>query len=110
MKLPYPQATNIYGPHRAHGQQTAPAILVLSVSTPLEQFWNSSSSCPLLQVMEQQTRWLQHSSLTSGAALTDNSVGFVQIWRLGENGANASVVATAELNDGGCCGNALWYD
>jgi carboxy-cis,cis-muconate cyclase len=44
------------------------------------------------------------------AALTDNSVGFVQIWRLGANGTNAEVVATVELNDGGCCGNVLWYD
>lgn len=44
------------------------------------------------------------------AALTDNSVGFVQIWRLGANGTNAEVIATVELNDGGCCGNVLWYD
>ncbi|RMZ90816.1 hypothetical protein DV736_g1953, partial [Chaetothyriales sp. CBS 134916] len=35
-------------------------------------------------------------------ALTDNSVGFVQIWKLAANGTSAEVAATLNLNDGGC--------
>ncbi|KUJ21723.1 3-carboxy-cis,cis-mucoante lactonizing enzyme [Mollisia scopiformis] len=42
-------------------------------------------------------------------ALTDSSVGFVEIWQLAENGTSASVVARADLDDGGCCANAVWY-
>jgi carboxy-cis,cis-muconate cyclase len=42
-------------------------------------------------------------------ALTDSSVGFVQIWQLGSDGASTSVVATLDIEDGGCCANAVWY-
>lgn len=42
-------------------------------------------------------------------ALTDSSVGFVQIWQLGSDGASASVVANVDIEDGGCCANAVWY-
>ncbi|KAH6664414.1 putative carboxy-cis,cis-muconate cyclase [Halenospora varia] len=43
------------------------------------------------------------------AALTDSSVGFVEIWELAIDGKNASVVAKVMLEDGGCCANAVWY-
>lgn len=43
------------------------------------------------------------------AALTDSSVGFVEIWELATDGKNASVVAKVMLEDGGCCANAVWY-
>ncbi|KAF2471767.1 carboxy-cis,cis-muconate cyclase [Lindgomyces ingoldianus] len=42
-------------------------------------------------------------------ALTDSSVGFVQIWRLSGNGTVAKVVAQLNIHDGGCCANAVWY-
>ncbi|CAJ2512503.1 Uu.00g055180.m01.CDS01 [Anthostomella pinea] len=42
-------------------------------------------------------------------ALTDSSVGFVEIWELAEDGQAASVVAHIDLVDGGCCANAVWY-
>lgn len=42
-------------------------------------------------------------------ALTDSSVGFVEIWELSDDGSSASVVAHLDLNDGGCCANAVWY-
>jgi carboxy-cis,cis-muconate cyclase len=42
-------------------------------------------------------------------ALTDSSVGFVQIWQLGSDGGSASVVARVDIEDGGCCANAVWY-
>jgi carboxy-cis,cis-muconate cyclase len=42
-------------------------------------------------------------------ALTDSAVGFVQIWQLGSDGASASVVASVDIEDGGCCANAVWY-
>jgi carboxy-cis,cis-muconate cyclase len=42
-------------------------------------------------------------------ALTDSSVGFVEIWELTTNGTSASVVAHLDLADGGCCANAVWY-
>lgn len=41
-------------------------------------------------------------------ALTDNEVGFVQIWRF--DGKNAAIVDTLELDGEGCCANAIWYD
>ncbi|OCL08034.1 3-carboxy-cis,cis-mucoante lactonizing enzyme [Glonium stellatum] len=44
------------------------------------------------------------------AALTDSSVGFVQVWRAAANGSSAKAVATVQINDGGCCANAIWYD
>ncbi|KAI1075370.1 Lactonase, 7-bladed beta-propeller-domain-containing protein [Whalleya microplaca] len=37
-------------------------------------------------------------------ALTDNSTGFVQIWKRGEG-----VKAHVDIEDGGCCANAVWY-
>lgn len=43
------------------------------------------------------------------AALTDSSVGFVEIWELADDGSSASVVAHLDLVDGGCCANAVWY-
>lgn len=44
------------------------------------------------------------------AVLTDNSTGFVEVWKLGENGSSAAVVAHLDIDDGGgCCSNALWY-
>ena len=42
-------------------------------------------------------------------ALTDNSVGFVEIWSMASNGSAASVVAHVDIDDGGCCANAVWY-
>ena len=42
--------------------------------------------------------------------LTDSSVGFVQIWRVTANGGSAEVVVTVQINDGGCCANAIWYE
>ncbi|KAM0811513.1 putative Carboxy-cis,cis-muconate cyclase [Seiridium cardinale] len=43
------------------------------------------------------------------AALTDSSVGFVEIWELADDGSSAQVIAHLDLNDGGCCANAVWY-
>lgn len=43
-------------------------------------------------------------------ALTDSSVGFVEIWKLADNGTSAEVAAHLDLDDGGCCANAIWYD
>lgn len=43
------------------------------------------------------------------AALTDSSVGFVEIWELADDASSAKVVAHLDLNDGGCCANAVWY-
>ncbi|KAI0149003.1 carboxy-cis,cis-muconate cyclase [Pestalotiopsis sp. NC0098] len=43
------------------------------------------------------------------AALTDSSVGFLEIWELSEDGSSAQAVAHLDLNDGGCCANAVWY-
>jgi carboxy-cis,cis-muconate cyclase len=42
-------------------------------------------------------------------ALTDSSVGFVQIWQVGDDGASASVVAILNIEYEGCCANAVWY-
>lgn len=42
-------------------------------------------------------------------ALTDSSTGFVEIWTLGGDDMNASVIAHLDLDDGGCCANAVWY-
>ncbi|KAK0488436.1 hypothetical protein IW261DRAFT_1439355 [Armillaria novae-zelandiae] len=44
------------------------------------------------------------------AAITDTSVGFVEIWRLLDDASNATAVAHIDLIDGGCCANAVWYD
>lgn len=44
------------------------------------------------------------------AVLTDNSTGFVEVWKLDENASSAAVVAHLDIDDGGgCCSNALWY-
>ncbi|KAK6085250.1 hypothetical protein SCUP515_01068 [Seiridium cupressi] len=43
------------------------------------------------------------------AALTDSSVGFVEIWELADDGSSAQVIAHLDLNDGGCCANAVWH-
>jgi carboxy-cis,cis-muconate cyclase len=42
-------------------------------------------------------------------ALTDSATGFVEIWQLGSEGLSASVVARVDIEDGGCCANAVWY-
>lgn len=42
-------------------------------------------------------------------ALTDSATGFVEIWSLADNGSSAGVVAHLDLDDGGCCANAVWY-
>jgi carboxy-cis,cis-muconate cyclase len=43
------------------------------------------------------------------AALTDSSTGFLEIWELATDGASAQAVAHLDLDDGGCCANAVWY-
>ncbi|TVY19999.1 Carboxy-cis,cis-muconate cyclase, partial [Lachnellula arida] len=40
-------------------------------------------------------------------ALTDSATGFVEIWSLASNGSAASVVAHVDIDDGGCCANAV---
>ncbi|KAI0180612.1 carboxy-cis,cis-muconate cyclase [Hypoxylon sp. FL1284] len=43
-------------------------------------------------------------------ALTDNSTGFVEVWRMDGGGAGAAVVAHLDIDDSqGCCANAVWY-
>ncbi|KAL1616532.1 hypothetical protein SLS56_011370 [Neofusicoccum ribis] len=42
-------------------------------------------------------------------ALTDTQEEFLQIWRY-VNGTTAEVVARLDLQDGGCCANAVWVD
>ncbi|OMP89293.1 Carboxy-cis,cis-muconate cyclase [Diplodia seriata] len=42
-------------------------------------------------------------------ALTDTQEEFVQVWRY-VNGTKAEVVARLDLQDGGCCANAVWLD
>lgn len=50
------------------------------------------------------------------AALTDSSIGFVEIWRLADDGSKAEVVAHLKVGNpvapgqNGCCANAVWYD
>ena len=43
-------------------------------------------------------------------ALTDSSAGMVQIWKFYEGRKSAEVVAIANIQDGACCANAVWYD
>ena len=50
-------------------------------------------------------------------ALTDNSVGFVEIWQLAKNGKSAKPVSRLLLSDqgnnryaSGCCANAVWLN
>lgn len=40
-------------------------------------------------------------------AVTDSSVGFVEIWELADDGSAASVIAHLDLVDGSCCANAV---
>ena len=40
-------------------------------------------------------------------ALTDSATGFVEVWSLASNGSAASVVAHVDIDDGGCCANAV---
>ncbi|KAI6085550.1 hypothetical protein F4821DRAFT_148867 [Hypoxylon rubiginosum] len=43
-------------------------------------------------------------------AITDNSTGFVEVWRMNDDKAGASVIAHLDIDDGhGCCANAVWY-
>ncbi|KAF9631847.1 putative carboxy- -muconate cyclase protein [Lasiodiplodia theobromae] len=42
-------------------------------------------------------------------ALTDTQEEFLQVWRY-VNGSAAEVVARLDLQDGGCCANAVWLD
>lgn len=42
-------------------------------------------------------------------ALTDSSVGFVEIWTIADDNSAATLVAHLDLDDGGCCANAVWY-
>ena len=51
------------------------------------------------------------------AALADTPNGFVQMWKLdgrseGPHGVEYSIakpIAKVDINDGGCCANAIWY-
>lgn len=40
-------------------------------------------------------------------ALTDSATRFVEIWSFASNGSAASVVAHVDIDDGGCCANAV---
>ncbi|KAI1394466.1 Lactonase, 7-bladed beta-propeller-domain-containing protein [Hypoxylon trugodes] len=43
-------------------------------------------------------------------ALTDNSTGFVEVWKMDDNEAGAKAIAHLDIGDGGgCCANAVWY-
>ncbi|OTB00992.1 hypothetical protein M426DRAFT_14974 [Hypoxylon sp. CI-4A] len=42
-------------------------------------------------------------------AMTDNSTGFVEIWKMDDDEAGAKMVAHLDIDDGGCCANAIWY-
>ncbi|KAI1758729.1 Lactonase, 7-bladed beta-propeller-domain-containing protein [Hypoxylon sp. FL1150] len=43
-------------------------------------------------------------------AITDNSTGFVEMWKMNDDKTGASVVAHLDIDDGhGCCANAVWY-
>jgi carboxy-cis,cis-muconate cyclase len=43
-------------------------------------------------------------------AIADTSNGFVEIWQFSNDTETARPVARADINDGGCCANAIWYD
>ncbi|OJD28909.1 carboxy-muconate cyclase [Diplodia corticola] len=43
-------------------------------------------------------------------ALTDTQEEFLQVWKRDANGSIAEVVARLDLQDGGCCANAVWLD
>ncbi|KAI1770459.1 carboxy-cis,cis-muconate cyclase [Hypoxylon cercidicola] len=43
-------------------------------------------------------------------AITDNSTGFIEMWKMNDDKTGANVVAHLDINDaGGCCANAVWY-
>ncbi|KAI1408030.1 hypothetical protein F5Y13DRAFT_173407 [Hypoxylon sp. FL1857] len=43
-------------------------------------------------------------------AITDNSTGFIEVWKMDDDKAGAKAVAHLDINDrGGCCANAVWY-
>ncbi|XXH04502.1 hypothetical protein Hte_010918 [Hypoxylon texense] len=43
-------------------------------------------------------------------AITDNSTGFIEMWKMDDDKAGAKVVAHLDIDDdGGCCANAVWY-
>ncbi|KAI2602402.1 Lactonase, 7-bladed beta-propeller-domain-containing protein [Hypoxylon sp. NC1633] len=43
-------------------------------------------------------------------AITDNSTGFVELWKMNDDQAGAKVIALLDIKDGsGCCANAVWY-
>ncbi|KAI2613865.1 uncharacterized protein GGS25DRAFT_469379 [Hypoxylon fragiforme] len=43
-------------------------------------------------------------------AITDNSTGFVEMWKMADDKSGASMIAHLDINDGsGCCANAVWY-
>ncbi|KAI8965206.1 carboxy-cis,cis-muconate cyclase [Daldinia sp. FL1419] len=43
-------------------------------------------------------------------AITDNSTGFVEMWKMNDDKSGAKVIAHLDINDGGgCCANAVWY-
>ncbi|KAI1376411.1 carboxy-cis,cis-muconate cyclase [Hypoxylon crocopeplum] len=42
--------------------------------------------------------------------VTDNSTGFVQIWKMDDDEKGAQMIAHLDIPDGGCCANAVWYD
>lgn len=43
-------------------------------------------------------------------ALTDNSTGFVEIWKMDDDKASAKAIAHLDIKDGnGCCANAVWH-
>ncbi|KAI0106600.1 Lactonase, 7-bladed beta-propeller-domain-containing protein [Hypoxylon sp. NC0597] len=43
-------------------------------------------------------------------ALTDNSTGFIEVWKMDDDKNGARAVAHLDIEDGGgCCANAVWY-
>jgi len=41
--------------------------------------------------------------------LTDSATGFVEIWSVADDETAANVVAHVDIDDGGCCANAVGY-
>ncbi|KAI0383369.1 Lactonase, 7-bladed beta-propeller-domain-containing protein [Hypomontagnella monticulosa] len=45
------------------------------------------------------------------AAITDNSTGFIEVWKMSVDKTRVSAIAHLDINDGGgCCANAVWYN
>lgn len=43
--------------------------------------------------------------------ITDNSTGFIEMWKMNDDKSGATPVARLDINDGGgCCANAVWYN